>query len=447
MTTTNLNPNSSNFSQIKAMFEGPKTRNKPQKIFENNDLSSVTNTNTKPKVKPPVPERLTKKLGMSKSPVSSIKPGNSEEKAKIHENDRAAKLKEIQQKISARKIQRYFREHLEKLSKIETNSCGYKMTTYDGNYESQNVKGKGNRKHQGTNFYFETGDGDKGTKHVLYSPAEKPVKPLAGACKYVAGMDERFVALKLNFLQKLTMSLNKKYNDYNDLTGTSTVIPGIAVDSETIISRFGGDNLGDYLQKKNFINPAHFENSVKDLKTLHKKNTYLTDIKTENLTYDGKNVNFIDVDNRVKIDPAKSNIIKPHMTPCFTTTKLLRILKPDAFGGLSHSFSFTPDEAAAKKPYLKVCDEYAFLLSMIEATTRKSASKIAFNAVPVENIDQINGIMNDKNERYFLNWIQKHVKSKFHLNVESILRDPHEYAEKSSNPPYLSDMLLFSSSV
>jgi len=358
-------------------------------------------------------------------------PKNPQGQAKIDENDRAAKLNEILKKISARKIQRYYRAHVERVKKATPNDYGIVSSQpYDGTKPE----------HNGRTYYFQKNN-QNDILRVMYSPTEHPVSPKEGNSKYVDTINGYFVKLKV----KDNLS-GEEINNNDDLEGTSTVIPCIAVDYDTMIARFGGDNLSDYLQKKNFINPAHFENAVKDLKTLHKRNTYLTDIKVQNLTYDGKNVNFIDVDNRVKIDPTKPNIIKPDMTPCCTTTKLLRVLRPDVLGDIFYSFSFTPDEAVAKKPYLKVCDEYAFLLAMIRATTKKTKSKIAFNAVPIENIDQINGIMNDKNEPYFRKWIQKHVKPEFHSNVKSILRDPHEYAEKSSNPPYLSDMLLFKGS-
>ncbi|ATW34366.1 MULTISPECIES: BUD32 family EKC/KEOPS complex subunit [Candidatus Williamhamiltonella] len=365
------------------------------------------------------------RCGFSKTPK------NPQGQAKIDENDRAAKLAKILQNISARKIQRYYRAHVIRVKEATPNDYGIVSSKPYGGTKPE---------HNGRTYYFQKNN-QNDILRGMYSPTEYPDSPMEGTFKDVTTIDKNFVQLK--FKGNL---FGREINNNDDLEGTSTVIPGIAVDSDIMIARFGGDNLSDYLQKKNFINPDHFENAVKDLGTLHKKNTYLTDIKIENLAYDGKNVNFIDIENRVKIDPTKPKIIKPHMTPGCTTTKLLRVLRPDAFGGLSHSFSFTPDEAAAKKPYLKVCDEYAFLLAMIEATTRKSKFQIAFDAVPIKKIDQINGIMNHKNEPYFRKWIKKHVKPEFHSNVASILKDPHEYAEKSSNPPYLSDMLLFKGS-
>ncbi|CED79079.1 Conserved hypothetical protein [Candidatus Hamiltonella defensa (Bemisia tabaci)] len=355
-------------------------------------------------------------------------PKNPQGQAKIDENDSAETLKIKEE--SARKIQEYFRRHVKRVREAKRNHYGIVSSEpYDGTKPE----------HKGRIYYFQIND--QGILCAMYSPTEKPESPIEGAFKKVTGMDGNFVELK----KVKGNSFGKEINDNGDLKDTFTVIPSIAVNGNTIIARFGGDNLFDYLQKKNFINSAHFENAVKDLTTLHKRSTYLTDIKVENFTYDGKNVNFIDVDNRVKIDPIKPKIIKPDMTAACTTTKLLRVLRPDAFDKI-FSFFLTPEAAAAKKPYLKVCDEYAFLLAMIEATTRKSESRIAFNAVPIGNMDQINGMMNDKNKSYFRKWIQKHVKPEFHSNVESILRDPHEYAEKSSNPPYLSDMLLFKGS-
>jgi len=358
-------------------------------------------------------------------------PKNPQGQAKIDENDSAETLKIKEE--SARKIQEYFRRHVKRVREAKRNHYGIVSSEpYDGTKPE----------HKGRIYYFQIND--QGILCAMYSPTKKPESPIAGTSKEVTGMDENFVELELK-----GNSFGREINNNDDLEDTFTVIPSIAVDSDTMIARFGGDNLVDYLQKKKFINPAHFENAVKDLDTLHKRSTYLTDIKVENFTYDGKNVNFIDVDNRVKIDPAKPKIIQPDMTPFCTTTKLLRVLRPDVFDDTFYSFFLTPEAAAAKKPYLKVCDEYAFLLAMIKATSKKNHLKKAVYGVHVGVVDinrEFHGVMNDKNKSYFRKWIQKHVKPEFHSNVESILRDPHEYAEKTSNPPYLSDMLLFKGS-
>lgn len=66
MTKTNLNPNSSNFSRIKAMFEGLTTNNKQPGAFEAG-LNSVTNTTT-PEAKLPSP-KATSPEGEKSPPV------------------------------------------------------------------------------------------------------------------------------------------------------------------------------------------------------------------------------------------------------------------------------------------------------------------------------------------------------------------------------------------
>jgi len=77
MTRTNLNPNSSNFSNIKAMFEGPATTNKP-KVFKK-DINSVTNT-TQPEAKLPWP-KATGPEGKKSPPAVPKK--NTQNKTKI----------------------------------------------------------------------------------------------------------------------------------------------------------------------------------------------------------------------------------------------------------------------------------------------------------------------------------------------------------------------------
>ncbi|AYB48611.1 hypothetical protein CJJ19_02925 [Candidatus Williamhamiltonella defendens] len=365
-------------------------------------------------------------------------PKNPQGQAKIDENDRAEKLEKILQKISARKIQQYYRAHVRRVKEATPNDYGIVSSQpYDGTKPE----------HIGRTYHFQIkkdGQNQKKILRVMYSPAKGPDSPMEGGFKSIDRIDKKFVRLKI----VKGDSFRKEINNNDDLEGTSTVIPGIAVDSDTMIARFGGDSLSDYVQNISSINPAHFENAVKDLQTLHKRNTYLIDIKLANLTYDGKNVNFIDVDNRVRIDPKKPNITKFNITLCYTTTKLLRVLIPDFFGDGSGSFSLGPKTDAEKKSYFKVSDEYAFLLAMIIATSKKDDLKRAFYGrnVGVKKNREFHGVMNNDNQSYFRNWIQAHVKPKFHSNIASILRDPYEYAEKSSNPPYLSDMLLFKGS-
>jgi len=137
---------------------------------------------------PPKPERLTKppvplkKSGLSKSPASSIKPRNSEEQAKIDENDRDAKLKKILQNISARKIQEYFRKHVERVKKDTPNGYGIVSSEpYDGTKPE----------HKGRIYYFQIND--QGILCAMYSPTEKPESPIEGVFKKVTGMDGNFV--------------------------------------------------------------------------------------------------------------------------------------------------------------------------------------------------------------------------------------------------------------
>ncbi|ASV33773.1 hypothetical protein GWK90_00065 [Candidatus Hamiltonella defensa] len=89
MIQTNLNPNSSNFSNIKTMFEGLITNNKPsKKAFEG--LQSVTNT-TEPKAQLPSP-KATSTEGKKRSPSVPEKTGETKQKYKELKQQHEANL-------------------------------------------------------------------------------------------------------------------------------------------------------------------------------------------------------------------------------------------------------------------------------------------------------------------------------------------------------------------
>jgi len=390
---------------------------------------------TKPTV-PPKPKGLLKKSGFSKSPASSIKPGNSEEQAKIHENDRAEKLEEILQNISARKIQGHWKKFFENLSAIKTNDYGYKETTYKGSNEEAYFR-----------RYFYRVDENGNTEHVVYAP--KPIfllggDPVHGCFKQVSGKDERFVSLEPNGIYSFKANLN----NIDDLVGTSTVIPGIAVNGHTMIARFGGENLAGHYKKKGPVNFALFENAVKDLKTLHERKTFLADIKTGNFLYDEKNVKFIDVDDRIRMN----EVFNFHCLrdPSYITKELMYAVdKP-----IEAVRKMQGDEMIQFQNYLKTADEYAFLLSIIECSQPKEVSRaISQEFENIQKEKKKNRSIYDEKIIAFGEWrntllrnvfIKAHVKPEFHSTIESMLRDPFEYSTNSTDQPYLSEMLDFS---
>ncbi|ASX25911.1 hypothetical protein [Candidatus Williamhamiltonella defendens] len=505
MTKINLNPNSSNFSNIKAMFEGPATTNKP-KVFKK-DINSVTNT-TQPEAKlpspkatgpegkksppavpkktpktkekynelkqqheanllsksvapqvvelqatpeqkkppvPPKPERLTKppvprkptgllkKSGLSKSPASSIKPGNSEEQAKIDENDRDAKLKKILQNISARKIQEYFRKHVERVKKDTPNGYGIVSSEpYNGTKPE----------HKGRIYYFQIND--QGILCAMYSPTQAPDVSMEGSSKYVDRIDKNFVRL-IN----LSDRFRKNINENGDLKDTS-VIPGIAVDSHTMIARFGGDNLVDYLKKNNPpLNLSCFEKAAVDLNLLHSRGSFLADIKPQNLTFDGKNVNFIDVDDRIIMaDEEEAMNLHDRRTIGYIHSELRKYVALDIN---DIEYLVNDDEIWFNLiPSLyKIADEYALLVSMMESTMEPNRS----NSSAMTDIKNRGySRMNDTEKQPIIDWIENNVKTQHRQNIKEILTNPYQYIRKYIKDgdiditviPKLSEMLDFS---
>lgn len=67
-----------------------------------------------------------------------------------------------------------------------------------------------------------------------------------------------------------------------------------------MISHNAGICLIDHLNNNAPLPQSVFKIAVNELKKLHEIQGYLRDIKPANMAYDGKQVNFIDVDDRIK---------------------------------------------------------------------------------------------------------------------------------------------------
>ncbi|CQH44012.1 hypothetical protein [Yersinia mollaretii] len=313
-----------------------------------------------------------------------------------------------------------------------------------------------------------------------YSPFYKPNIPYVhleneqGGSKYVVSNDDNFVALAT------TKKGFSTENNFHDLNGLNSIKIGLVVAEKLMISQNAGTCLTDHLKNNPPLPQSVFENAVNDLKQLHKRQTFLRDIKKGNMAYDGKQVNFIDIDDRISLkrktlfSAPTFNIYGKEViyTPEYMTEGLLRNI-------YKHS-SIKPGKLILRettKTYShRVSDEYAFLMTMISSTTKENNLKSSINnaktdAMGIEILDIIRnkitncndvkelkhlnewynktkneyiypGVMNKENGKYFTPWLEANIKPEHHKSVRSLLTDPARYADTSPKT-HLADMLLF----
>ncbi|CNK00282.1 Uncharacterised protein [Yersinia aldovae] len=333
---------------------------------------------------------------------------------------------------AAKKIQSYFRDHLEKLENMDSeglrNKKGFIKTTYHGNkVDFHNIQFYHHKEHRSVHMPNKICDG-----------TEK------GSFKKLTRKDDLFVALEPTEKDDLFATTN----NFKDIKGTHRVKPGLAVSTTLIIARNAGMCVFDYIQdeKKDPIPISAFENAANDLKILHKINTYLRDIKPENTAYDGKNINFIDVDDRVS-DNARGKDPKVKFTlhgapKIFTSAYITNNLKDKIY---NNGFRLSNNENIVN--YLKSADEYAFLLTIIATTTTSDVLRDnIINSVDTDistDSSSSAGMSYSENRDELTTWVNKHVKPEHKSKVDLLLSAPNKHAELKDKI-YLSDMLLFS---
>lgn len=297
-----------------------------------------------------------------------------------------------------------------------------------------------------------------------------------GASKYVASKDDDYVVLATTKKEKKFNTENK----FDDLKGLNSIKFGLVVAPNLMISPNAGTCLTDHLKNNPPLPQSTFENAVNDLKKLHKRETYLRDIKKGNMAYDGKQVNFIDIDDRISLkrndlfSASEFNIYGKEMV---YTSKYITL------GLLSNIYqrsSTNPGKLILRETAItyshRVADEYAFLMTMISSTTqnnnlKSSIDKAKTDIVGIKMLGDINneinncndaselkylnkwydktkskyiypGVMNKNNGKYFTSWVKKNIKPEYHESVKSLLTNPARYADTAPET-YLADMLLF----
>lgn len=343
-------------------------------------------------------------------------------------------------RLRAKKIADYFKQHKEildvKKNDARNQDKKFARAKYTGTHS----------KHRDRIYYFGT---TEELPPVLYVPGKKPVEPKGGVSKLLFREDSRFLAFTPDF------SGSSYFNDFNpennnnheELKTTKTIIRGWVVDDNLIVVRNAGEDLFDLLNKGSLFNINLFYDAAFDLKSLHKKNIYVTDIKIENMVFNKQKqkVFLIDADGVINEGKEYIDII---YSPNYTTYDLVN--------------NWAREDPLTKEmvydySYLRTADEYAFLLSIIIIITNDFELQVEVNDSKVDIMHQVYpdtcskkiykhpGAMNPENKSLFESWISNNVKPKFHRIVEDLLTNPAEVAKNSPNREHLADMLSFPS--
>ncbi|WP_342221648.1 hypothetical protein [Candidatus Fukatsuia endosymbiont of Tuberolachnus salignus] len=340
-------------------------------------------------------------------------------------------------KIMDEKIRNYFIPYGKRLVEIKNHAINtmkeFVKLVYAGTY----------LKHEGIIYYYDVEK--KYCKSVIYAPGTEPESKLTGKSKQVKKMDHRFVTLIPNLESQDNLPDNSSdlghFNEfkhennkyYNELSELNAIIDGLVVDHGLIIMRNAGDNLYRLIfDDKIIIGIMSFTNVLFELKKLHTNGIYITDIKLGNLTYDEKSeeVRMIDVQNRVRKGEKHKKI---GHTNRYVTVQVYSYCteRVDPNSEEMHDSNYH---------YLRVADEYAILICMMQSTTGDRV----FRSPSPSNVGEKwnhHGIMNYKNQDIISDWIDHYVQLEFREHVKKFLTNPAKAADESPDRKYLADML------
>ncbi|WP_342221004.1 hypothetical protein [Candidatus Fukatsuia endosymbiont of Tuberolachnus salignus] len=338
----------------------------------------------------------------------------------------------------SKKIANYFLKH-EKTLKKKDEKKGTDHEFLEMKYSGTNLT------HKKKIYYFDM----KRTysERVICTPGEelKDEDQIEGTSKRLVQRNGRVVVFipSRNLISRNWTDFDEGNNKYYRLLReTPTVISGLVVAKNKIVAPNAGEDLFDLLEKGTILKVSAFKDAAFDLKKLHNKDIYLTDIKIENMTLNKGSVNFIDI-NIVKKGMKYREVI---FTGCNTTYGLVNNWdrKDPVTKEMVYDYS-----------YLRTADNYALLLAMIVATTEDPLLQKAAMSPKVDIMHEIYpddypkdiykhpGAINPESRSLFLAWICKNVKPEFHGIVKSLLTNPAEVAKNSPNCKDLADMLYF----
>ncbi|GGY20729.1 hypothetical protein [Paludibacterium paludis] len=258
---------------------------------------------------------------------------------------------------------------------------------------------------------------------VVYAPGTRPQAVLKGGFKHVTGMDRRFVALAPN-----------SPGDTFNLSGPQPALPELAtlysptvVENRVMIVRNAGRELWEDIARNIIHGSGEFRQALLDLRALHRQGFYLTDVKPENLAFDGQRINFIDTDGHVHKSRFPAKVIH---SPAYTTLTLY-------LGQCD-----TEQSPAQRESFFQTTDEYGLLMAMIGATAISPEIRDAWwnSHDPSTDLTRL-GAMNDANKAHFVGWIARHGKPEHHENLVALLTHPARFALDRPAGLHLADML------
>lgn len=246
-------------------------------------------------------------------------------------------------------------------------------------------------------YYYPVADRVRQRFPVAYAPQTRPEKEAKGSYKQLVGLDRNFVALTPR------SEGFDPARDIADILPFETVSAGLVVDANLMLARNAGKTLQSRLDLRDSLPLSVFKSALTDLDAMHDADIFLVDIKPENLAYDGKKVNFIDVDDRVNWHPNQ-----PSMYSCseaWTTYGLI--------DGMYYN----------RRAAFQVADQFAMLRNIIALARPGNTKSYAIQT----------------------RWVNQHIKHQYRDHVKRLLSDPGDIANKAEGAktrlPKLTEML------
>jgi hypothetical protein len=260
-----------------------------------------------------------------------------------------------------------------------------------------------------------------------------------GAFKQVVGKDEHSVLFsRSNHLNPEIKKLQHPWSSHgiekvlNDQGITTFKVTHQISDDQEIAHNAGPDDLyNGYAQKNKIMDVEHFKPILLDMKKLHLNGYFHLDIKSDNIQVrmvnDKPILSVIDLDSFSSIN--KCSLLSG--TQSFTTTELHIQCFPNA---PMYNKGQLGNKPPPKETLLQTFDEFAFAVTMLEATRNYNSSDDLFNKEGLNVTDRITKFINKK------------IKPEYQNQFIQLITRPGTYAKtyldnNTAAPIYLVDML------
>lgn len=247
---------------------------------------------------------------------------------------------------------------------------------------------------------------------VAYVPPPIALDKRAGSSKQVVGEDHNFVALQAKQDRQFLPNVHDA-----ELLPYATVCVGLRIDETMMVAHHAGMDLyTHWLKPQPELPLSAFLPALADLDAMHENGIYLIDIKPENLAYDGRKIQFIDVDDRVHWHPERHPYL--NCTPDWSDADLMQL---------------------AGESNARVCLQAADLSGMLHCLIGSTSPDPAF-AHQVRN-----GGRYAAHPAQFQAWVEAFIKPEYHQHMILLLSEPRALAEQyiaaGTLLPKLSEML------